>query len=247
MAHSEDEDEFLYGSDTEQPAAKKQKLGPENGESGAGESSVPAANELSESEEEEESSDDDIEFVIGESAPKVSTTSAPSTLGETLAQEKTGEDKQAQPTTIVRKDDGASTIDVNAVAEYEGKPLTLVDLEEIKDKPWRAPGADISDYFNYGFDELTWTAYCHKQDKTRGEFNPQKILAKIMPQMPQMPQMPFPFPGMPGFKMPNMQNMPNMPNMPNMQNMQNMPNMPNMPPNMPMPPMPPNFKNQYKK
>jgi len=55
-----------------------------------------------------------------------------------------------------------------------------LDLEIFKIKPWRAPGADISDYFNFGFDEFTWNAYCHKQDKLRGEFNPQKIMAEIM-------------------------------------------------------------------
>lgn len=25
------------------------------------------------------------------------------------------------------------------------------------------PGADLSDYFNYGFNEETWKAYCEKQ------------------------------------------------------------------------------------
>lgn len=30
-------------------------------------------------------------------------------------------------------------------------------------------GADITDYFNYGFTEETWRLYCEKQRKTRGE------------------------------------------------------------------------------
>ena len=29
------------------------------------------------------------------------------------------------------------------------------------------PGADISDYFNYGFNEITWSLYCEKQRRLR--------------------------------------------------------------------------------
>ncbi|KAI7908271.1 Fip1 motif-domain-containing protein, partial [Cokeromyces recurvatus] len=36
-----------------------------------------------------------------------------------------------------------------------------------EDKPWRKPGADITDYFNYGFNEITWRAYCAKQKMLR--------------------------------------------------------------------------------
>ncbi len=38
------------------------------------------------------------------------------------------------------------------------------------DKPWRKPGADITDYFNYGFTEDTWNIYCERQKKLRSEF-----------------------------------------------------------------------------
>ena len=31
------------------------------------------------------------------------------------------------------------------------------------------PGADITDYFNYGFNEDTWKVYCEKQKKLRAE------------------------------------------------------------------------------
>ena len=37
-------------------------------------------------------------------------------------------------------------------------------------------GADVTDYFNYGFDEFTWTAYCSKQTNLRNEFNPAKVM-----------------------------------------------------------------------
>ena len=41
------------------------------------------------------------------------------------------------------------------------------DLDTIKDKPWLKPGADITDYFNYGFTEATWKKYCEMQRDNR--------------------------------------------------------------------------------
>lgn len=41
------------------------------------------------------------------------------------------------------------------------------DLDTIKDKPWLKPGADITDYFNYGFTEKTWRKYCDMQRENR--------------------------------------------------------------------------------
>lgn len=87
------------------------------------------------------------------------------------------------------------------------------------DKPWRRPGTDISDYFNYGFDEFTWVSYCLKQQEVRKEVNDQKrqlddmqsFLGMGMPPMPGPPggpgapgsgPPPPPMPGMPG--MPDM-------------------------------------------
>ena len=50
-------------------------------------------------------------------------------------------------------------------------PTLDFDLQGIKDedKPWRKPGADITDYFNYGFNEETWINYCMKQRRLRAE------------------------------------------------------------------------------
>lgn len=42
-----------------------------------------------------------------------------------------------------------------------------MNLDDFEDKPWRKPGADITDYFNYGFNEVTWRAYCAKQKLLR--------------------------------------------------------------------------------
>ncbi|KJZ79440.1 Pre-mRNA polyadenylation factor FIP1 [Hirsutella minnesotensis 3608] len=68
-----------------------------------------------------------------------------------------------------------STVDINANPVYPaaGKPITQVNIDEDlpdNEKPWRKPGTDISDYFNYGFDEFTWALYAAKQESIRGEF-----------------------------------------------------------------------------
>lgn len=47
--------------------------------------------------------------------------------------------------------------------------LLELDIESLEEKPWRKPGALLSDYFNYGFDEATWKFYVQKQHDMRGE------------------------------------------------------------------------------
>lgn len=244
MANSDDDDAYLYSSEEEAgPANKKQKV---NGDKSAttNDKSVEPTEEEEQPDDddsEEESSDDDIDIVIGDT-PATSSGSAVQKLAPSTAT--TEGDGDAQSTTIISNNQVKESLDINKVAELDGKPLTQVDLEKLKDKPWRIPGSDISDYFNYGFDEISWTAYCCKQDKLRGEFNPKKLMEQIMgglngkknpmgmPAMPPgMPSMP---PGMPAMP-PGMF----MPMMPGMQNMPGMPTMPNFNSNNGVPPPPP--------
>ncbi|RDA85127.1 hypothetical protein CP532_1547 [Ophiocordyceps camponoti-leonardi (nom. inval.)] len=68
-----------------------------------------------------------------------------------------------------------SSIDININPVYGsvGKPITQVNIDQDladNEKPWRKPGTDISDYFNYGFDEFTWALYAAKQESLRGEY-----------------------------------------------------------------------------
>jgi len=60
-----------------------------------------------------------------------------------------------------------SVEDFDRVGKIDGAPAQEVDLESLEDKPWRKPGADITDYFNYGFTEETWAAYCSRQKRIR--------------------------------------------------------------------------------
>ena len=58
--------------------------------------------------------------------------------------------------------------DINKIQDFDniltvnGQTAVEVDMESLEDKPWRKPGADITDYFNYGFTEETWAAYCNR-------------------------------------------------------------------------------------
>jgi len=36
-------------------------------------------------------------------------------------------------------------------------------------KKWQRPGTDLTDYFNFGFNERTWRAYCKKLKQKREE------------------------------------------------------------------------------
>src|ERR1700733_10266027 len=54
-------------------------------------------------------------------------------------------------------------IDPTAVGILDGRSIFEVDMNATAEKPWRRPGSDISDWFNYGFDEISWEAYCYRR------------------------------------------------------------------------------------
>jgi hypothetical protein len=59
-------------------------------------------------------------------------------------------------------------INLGEIGQVNGVPIFQYDMNS-SDKPWKQPGADITDYFNYGFTEETWRVYCEKQKKMRSE------------------------------------------------------------------------------
>lgn len=116
----------------------------------------------------------------------------------------------------------ASNIDVNAnpVHPATGKPLLSTDMDADfpteDDKPWRRPGSDITDYFNYGFDEFTWASYCLKQQELRKEVaDTKKQLEDMQAFLNNMGA----FPGLPGAPAPPGGAPPGMPPMPGMPDM----------------------------
>lgn len=203
----EDEDEYLYGD--EAPESKKLKskdianaaeveLYGKDDEDVKMDQAEPRPQDEEDDEEDEES---DIEFVID---TRPGQRAEPPPRQEPYSQVKTEASKEEEPAAAQEKA-AAPKLDINAIADHNGTPITQVVLENLEEKPWRKPGADITDYFNYGFDEFTWTAYCSKQDNLREDFNPQKLMSQMMGMMPMFPpemmgQMGFPpqgFPGMP--------------------------------------------------
>lgn len=54
-------------------------------------------------------------------------------------------------------------IDPNLIGTLDGRSILEVDLSSLSEKPWRRPGSDLSDWFNYGFDEISWEAYCFRR------------------------------------------------------------------------------------
>ncbi|AFM99401.1 Fip1 domain-containing protein [Encephalitozoon hellem] len=78
------------------------------------------------------------------------------------------------------QDDGSTSSDLELIVdkvpgkeeqkeENEGQNILDYDIESFTDKPWNKPGADITDYFNYGFNETTWREYCNMQ-RRKSEF-----------------------------------------------------------------------------
>jgi pre-mRNA 3'-end-processing factor FIP1 len=54
-------------------------------------------------------------------------------------------------------------LDLETPGVIDGRSILEYDLNALSEKNWRRPGADISDWFNYGFDEVSWEAYCYRR------------------------------------------------------------------------------------
>ncbi|XP_047222693.1 pre-mRNA 3'-end-processing factor FIP1 isoform X3 [Girardinichthys multiradiatus] len=126
-------------------------------------SEVPgeAAGEDVESDSDSDDDDDDVQVTIGDiktGAPQYTTYGAPPV---NLNIKTTGSRPYGQVTTKLKG------VDLDAPGSINGVPVLEVDMESFEEKPWRKPGADLSDYFNYGFNEDSWKAYCEKQKRLR--------------------------------------------------------------------------------
>ncbi|XP_008414556.1 pre-mRNA 3'-end-processing factor FIP1 isoform X2 [Poecilia reticulata] len=125
------------------------------------ESQGEAAGEDVESDSDSDDDDDDVRVTIGDiktGAPQYTTYGTPPV---NLNIKTTGSRPYGQVTTKVKG------VDLDAPGSINGVPVLEVDMESFEEKPWRKPGADLSDYFNYGFNEDTWKAYCEKQKRLR--------------------------------------------------------------------------------
>uniref|UniRef100_A0A8D0BDC2 Pre-mRNA 3'-end-processing factor FIP1 n=1 Tax=Salvator merianae TaxID=96440 RepID=A0A8D0BDC2_SALMN len=161
----DEEEEWLYGDENEEekPDEKPVSVPPPPGseEETAAENGVVKTKTEAEDDSESDSDDDedDVQVTIGDiktGGPQYGYGAAPVNLNI-----KTGGRSYGSSGAKVKG------VDLDAQGSINGVPLLEVDLDSFEDKPWRKPGADLSDYFNYGFNEDTWKAYCEKQKRIR--------------------------------------------------------------------------------
>ncbi|XP_075235979.1 factor interacting with poly(A) polymerase 1 isoform X2 [Lycorma delicatula] len=114
-------------------------------------SGAPCAED--EEEDDDDDSEDDVNVVIGEIK-----TSSQYTI-------KRGGLLNAGPQ--LKQPGKFSIEEFETIGTINGIPTHDFSLDSLEDKPWRKPGADITDYFNYGFNEETWRAYCERQKRMR--------------------------------------------------------------------------------
>ncbi|KAK6308883.1 hypothetical protein J4Q44_G00203460 [Coregonus suidteri] len=161
-----DEEEWLYGDESEEKAeeeapnsVKAQPTAEEVHENGVVKQDTGQEDEESDSDSED---DDDVCVTIGDI--KTGGSSQPfSAFGATPV----NLNIKAAGRTHASVGPKAKGVDLDALGSVNGIPVLEVDMESFEEKPWRKPGSDLSDYFNYGFNEDTWKTYCEKQRRLR--------------------------------------------------------------------------------
>ncbi|KAG6411724.1 hypothetical protein SASPL_129808 [Salvia splendens] len=53
------------------------------------------------------------------------------------------------------------------------KTIFEVDIDSFEEKPWKLPGVDVSDFFNFGLNEDSWREYCKQLEQLRLEMTMQ--------------------------------------------------------------------------
>ncbi|KAK5652900.1 hypothetical protein OQA88_9566 [Cercophora sp. LCS_1] len=213
-----DEDDDFYAPDEpEVPAAQPAPA------AAPATSKPDAGDELEEGEEEDEGGemdedeDSDIDIIVENKDPSKPTPPSQSRYSEirNIPQRSAATDTTVKAAPVKKEDRqpalqhpaiSTSKVEVNAIPIHKptGKPLTQVNIDEDltdNDKPWRKPGTDLSDYFNYGFDEFTWALYAQKQEALRGEYSQEAVAQsskKMMEEMTNMMMMGGMLPGMGG-------------------------------------------------
>ncbi|XP_054845499.1 pre-mRNA 3'-end-processing factor FIP1 isoform X6 [Eublepharis macularius] len=161
----DEEEEWLYGDENEEerpeetPASVPPPTGNEEEAAENGVVKTKATDAEDDSDSDSDDDEDDVQVTIGDiktGAPQYGYGAAPVNLNI-----KTGGRSYGSSGGKVKG------VDLDAPGSINGVPLLEVDLDSFEDKPWRKPGADLSDYFNYGFNEDTWKAYCEKQKRIR--------------------------------------------------------------------------------
>uniref|UniRef100_UPI00358EC5AF uncharacterized protein n=2 Tax=Myxine glutinosa TaxID=7769 RepID=UPI00358EC5AF len=109
--------------------------------------------------------EDDVQVTIGAVHPSIRQHLGTTQIGSPVNFHIKNPIQSSNASTAVPKD--KNRVDLDAKGDIGGLPVLEVNFDSFDDKPWRKPGADVSDYFNYGFNEDTWKMYCGKQKSLR--------------------------------------------------------------------------------
>ncbi|XP_056010782.1 pre-mRNA 3'-end-processing factor FIP1-like [Ostrea edulis] len=173
---AEDDETWLYGEESKEKDKAHEPSSETGGSSAVKENKKDdrEAGELSGEEEsqgkgndDDDDSDDDVQVTIGD-IQAFPLGDGSRSLFKAPGYQKTGAGTTGKGGVAAGPQKG---VDVEGVGTINGIPAYDFDLETLQadEKPWRKPGADITDYFNYGFNEDTWQQYCEKQRRLRGE------------------------------------------------------------------------------
>lgn len=176
------ENQQVTSSDADVAVAPIDKeAGEISGEESEVKAAVQPAVTVNDVDDDDDESDDDVQVTIGDIK-----TVPPSQYGfgqkRTPYQQKPPESAPGtaqapgKPTVVIQQTQKTG-IDLDGVGAIGDVSIYDFDINTVEDKPWRKPGADITDYFNYGFNEETWIAYCEKQRQLRS-LNPQTRVQK---------------------------------------------------------------------
>jgi len=123
-----------------------------------GRTDMEGENQENDEDEDDESEDDDVQITIGDiKTGPAAYTGFNLKRGPGMIAQGTGEKSK------FTADEFEGSMSINGVPAHE------FSLDSLEEKPWRKPGADITDYFNYGFNEATWQGYCERQRRLRME------------------------------------------------------------------------------
>ncbi|XP_037569940.2 LOW QUALITY PROTEIN: pre-mRNA 3'-end-processing factor FIP1-like [Dermacentor silvarum] len=161
------------GQQSEGPATDPVEVdGEAKGPSAEADKNGDAGDGADEDEDDDDDDDDDVQVTIRDiKAPPYSTYPGPTQTVNLNIKRGPPFTSNLGPGSGVPGVGKTKGLDVDEVALINGTSIYEFNIESLEDKPWRKPGADITDYFNYGFNEDTWKIYCDRQRKLRSDNN----------------------------------------------------------------------------
>ncbi|KAF7281385.1 hypothetical protein GWI33_004864 [Rhynchophorus ferrugineus] len=149
-------------SEEQPPTVEFENQDKENGETDNDQEDGELRQNGDDEEDLDDDSDDDVNVVIGDYKTTTSYPTQPLNIKRgVLSTALVDKSKQVQQPGKFQVEE------FEQIGTINGVPASDYNLDSLEDKPWRKPGADITDYFNYGFNEDTWKAYCERQKRIR--------------------------------------------------------------------------------